>query len=162
MLKCDEYFSYQLAIQNSFFLQKHESSKVYTQLNELFYINVNLNFTATVKCVQQAMLKGKATCSVMLWLPSVLKLSYVLKNLLHTSRLQRSVWKLSEPHFSFLIIGLSFYHRGLLRTKWFSLFLKILAQCHIIFGSNELLLKVNCAWNVVSQILDFDVKRAAL
>jgi len=30
------------------------------QLNELFYINVNLNFAENLKCVQKVMLKGKA------------------------------------------------------------------------------------------------------
>ena len=81
-------------------LQNHESSTVDTQLNELLYINVNLTFAEALKCVQKAMLKGKAACSVMLWLHSASKLSFVLKTLLHTSRLQESVVKLSEPNFS--------------------------------------------------------------
>jgi hypothetical protein len=81
-------------------LQNHKSSRVFTQINELFYINVNLTFAETLKCVQKTMLKGKAACSVMLWLHSASKLSFVLKTLLHTGRLQESVVKLSEPHFS--------------------------------------------------------------
>ena len=41
-------------------LQNHDSSRVDMQLNELFYINVNLNFAENLKCVQKVMLKGKA------------------------------------------------------------------------------------------------------
>jgi len=81
-------------------LQNHESSRFDMQLNKLFCINVNLTFAENLKCVQKEMLKGKAASSVMLWLQSASKHSYVLKTMLHTSRLQRSVVKLSEPHFS--------------------------------------------------------------